>query len=360
MQSLKKFLIVSILILMISPVLSVQANSFSDVSIHHSNKKEIDYLVNKQIIKGYEDGKFRPERSVTNRQAAVMVARALQLNLNGRPNPHFSDVFSTSSGFKEIAALVDEGILPKENSFFPDRFITREEIARLLVNAFQLKGEHHTIFNDVPKNYWAFSYINKLAANQVTTGYEDGSFAPKKTVSRAHFSAFLARTLSSQFKPKPTVIGTVSWGMNMKQVEKIERSPLIKKHTDSSLSYLVYETSYGSYYAHLTYYFENNRLSNIIYDFIPESNELHTVSEMRAIQQLLTQTISQQLGKYDFINTSYSRGLSTLWQKQHYTAMLSVKDDSLYTTAVLFYSPSTYQMMDVENEFKEIINQSDL
>lgn len=176
------------------------ATSFKDVPSNHWAKKEIDYLVGKGVIKGYNDGTFKPNNNVTNAQVATMLVRALKLNIDGRPNPNFTDVFSTNPAFKEIATAVDVGIFPKGKTFSPNSPISREAMARALVNAFKLQGTSNVYFSDVPTSYWAYQYITRLAANNITTGYSDGTFKPKNKVTRAQFAAFVARALNDSFR----------------------------------------------------------------------------------------------------------------------------------------------------------------
>ncbi|MFC3883604.1 S-layer homology domain-containing protein [Bacillus songklensis] len=179
------------------------AVSFKDVPSHHWAKKEIDYLVDNGIITGYKDGTFKPNNNVTNAQVALMLVRALKLNTNGRPNPNLTDVPSTYHAYKEIAAVIEEGIFPKEKKFNPNSPITREAMARVLAKAFKLQGNSGIYFTDVPTSYWAYQYIVKIALNNITTGYSDSTFKPKNTVTRAQFSAFIARSLNEAFKPCP-------------------------------------------------------------------------------------------------------------------------------------------------------------
>ena len=41
---------------------------------------EINYLIDREIIIGYEDGTFKPTRNVTRAEAAIMLGKALDLN----------------------------------------------------------------------------------------------------------------------------------------------------------------------------------------------------------------------------------------------------------------------------------------
>lgn len=179
------------------------AASFNDVSNNHWAKKEIDYLTNLGVIKGYSNGTFKPNNSVTNAQVAIMLVRTLKLDTNGRPNPGLTDVSSTHHAYKEIATAVDEGIFPKQSRFNPESPISREAMARALANAFKLEGDGGVFFSDVAPSYWAYPYIMKIAENNITTGYGDGTFKPKNTVTRAQFSAFVTRSVNHSFKPNP-------------------------------------------------------------------------------------------------------------------------------------------------------------
>lgn len=51
---------------------------FKDVPDTHWAAKAIDELSEKGIIKGYEDGTFRPDESITRAEAAVMLSRAME------------------------------------------------------------------------------------------------------------------------------------------------------------------------------------------------------------------------------------------------------------------------------------------
>jgi hypothetical protein len=50
-------------------------------------------------------------------------------------------------------------------------------------------------FPDVPTSFWAFQYVEALAASGITQGQPDGNFHPTDPVTRAQMAAFLARAL---------------------------------------------------------------------------------------------------------------------------------------------------------------------
>lgn len=339
MRKLLSLFICMMLVYSIFPIVSFDAasTSFKDVPNNHPNKKEIDYLVNLNVINGYNDGTFKPQNTVTNAQAAIMIARSLKLSVENRQNPNFKDVFSTTSGFKEIAALVEEGIIDKTATFSPNSPISREDMARMLVNAFKLEGTNHVNFSDVGTDYWAYNYITKLAANNITTGYPDGSFKPKNTVTRGNFAAFMARALNTSFRPSPSVVRGVNFKMNIKQVEAVETAKLKKRITDGKYASLVYDADKFGYPTELQYLFVNGQLSYIVFDFLPQKNSYNTWNEMSAIHDMLHKNAIKELGTDYFFNTNKISTLTTMWKKDFYTVILTVDDKELYTKASLTY-----------------------
>ncbi|MBB3905726.1 S-layer homology domain-containing protein [Anoxybacteroides rupiense] len=66
-----------------------------------------------------------------------------------------------------------------------------------------LKGDYPVDFKDVNAKFWAYSYIDKLAANEVTNGYMDLTFKPNHYVTRAQMAACIYRALTgSPFNPE--------------------------------------------------------------------------------------------------------------------------------------------------------------
>ena len=56
-------------------------------------------------------------------------------------------------------------------------------------------------FSDVPTNYWAFQYIEALAASGISAGCGGGNFCPTTPVTRDQMAVFLAKALGLQWAP---------------------------------------------------------------------------------------------------------------------------------------------------------------
>lgn len=171
---------------------------FTDVSSGNVNKDEISYLVERGYINGYTDGSFKPSQALSRTHAAVLLARALKLTTSNVKNPGFSDVPTSHPYYKEIAAVVESGIMDGkgDGTFDPQGKLTRAQMAKILVEAYDLTGTTAKKFKDVNPKQWSYEYIHTLAANGITTGYEDNTYKPGIEVSRVHFSLFLYRSIT--------------------------------------------------------------------------------------------------------------------------------------------------------------------
>ncbi len=106
----------------------------------------------------------------------------------------FSDVASDHPQLDAIIAVSDAGIFSGfEGKFNPNGEMTRAQLAKVLVEAFNLEGSTATSFKDVPKDHWAYEYINILSHNKVTTGYGDGNFGLIDKVTANQFKKFIDR-----------------------------------------------------------------------------------------------------------------------------------------------------------------------
>ena len=106
----------------------------------------------------------------------------------------FSDVATNHPQYNEILTVSDAGIFSGyDGKFNPTGEMTRAQLAKVLVEAFDLKGTAQTSFTDVSKEHWANEYINILYHNKVTTGYGDGTFGLNDKVTANQFKKFIDR-----------------------------------------------------------------------------------------------------------------------------------------------------------------------
>ncbi|MFB5661027.1 S-layer homology domain-containing protein [Alteribacillus sp. HJP-4] len=200
MQKKMMFWFFSLLLLFSIPFQADAADSFADVNNSWASD-EIQYISDREIVNGYKDGTFKPDNIATRQQAAKMLTRALELDVDNRPDPGFKDVNKGNEFYPYIATLADEGIMKGDkDTFRPREKLNRSQMAVIIDRAYSLEEEAETSFSDVPDSFWAASSIKKLAAAGISTGHNDGTFGKDEKITRAHFSVFLARALNPDFR----------------------------------------------------------------------------------------------------------------------------------------------------------------
>ncbi|MBE2926252.1 S-layer homology domain-containing protein [Anoxybacillus flavithermus] len=174
------------------------AGQFQDVGNDFWASKEIEALGKKEMVLGYAKSYFKPNEVMTRAEAAGLLATYFKLNMNDRKET-FTDIPSDHWAVGAINALVKERIVDKQmTAFQPDEPITREQLAMWFAEAWKLKRGADVPFTDVKETDAAYDAIEKLVASGIANGYEDGTFRPKETVTRAQFAVFFYRAMNAK------------------------------------------------------------------------------------------------------------------------------------------------------------------
>lgn len=152
-------------------------------------------------IIGYEDGTVRPGANITRAEVATIFFRLLTDETR-------ESYWSQSSGFTDVASgawynnavstLTRAGILDgyEDGSFRPNASITRAEFTKIAVSFFKhAGGASANPFNDVPDSAWYAEFVKAAAELGLIDGYEDGTFRPNAPITRAEACAIVNRTL---------------------------------------------------------------------------------------------------------------------------------------------------------------------
>lgn len=199
---------------------TASAASFSDVSSTY--KVAVDYLVTNNIAKGTTDTTFGTTSSITRGDAAVMIANALKLDTTKAPSAGFKDVNARVAG--AVNALVEQKIVSGKTAttFEPDAKITRQEMAKIVANAYNLEaGTTKNTFTDVNSNWDGF--VDALVANGITYGKTGTTFASNASITRGEFALFVYR--AENLAPLANEVISVT-AVNAKTVEVIFSSPV--------------------------------------------------------------------------------------------------------------------------------------
>ena len=100
-----------------------------------------------------------------------------------------------------ITALAERQLMRgyPDGTFRPDSVVTRAEFAALLPNAFpELASRQAAVaFRDVPSQYWAKPAIDWVTQRAVFTGFPNGTFRPRQSITRAQGIVVLVAALQA-------------------------------------------------------------------------------------------------------------------------------------------------------------------
>ncbi|WP_171056540.1 S-layer homology domain-containing protein, partial [Paenibacillus sinopodophylli] len=114
---------------------------FTDVPATHWVSRTLEVLAAKHIIKGTSDTLFTPNGHTTRAEFTSLLVRALGLTKAASAAP-FDDVQEGQWYAKEVAMAYEAGLVlgVSETTFDPNARITREQMAALLVRAYEYKN----------------------------------------------------------------------------------------------------------------------------------------------------------------------------------------------------------------------------
>ncbi|MCL6639461.1 MAG: S-layer homology domain-containing protein, partial [Firmicutes bacterium] len=122
---------------------------------------------------------------------------ALEACFAGEPGLKFTDVPKGLAYYPFIKYLTDKGVISgfPDGAFRPRESLTRAQAARMLVAAAGITGSSSSqqYFVDVSPGHWACGVIQSAVDAGLFKGYPDGTFRPEQPVSRAEVAVLLLR-----------------------------------------------------------------------------------------------------------------------------------------------------------------------
>jgi acid phosphatase type 7 len=177
---------------------------FTDVPAGFWAEPYIRTLYQAGITGGCGNGNYCPSAPVTRAQMAVFLLRGRHGSNYVPPAARgnvFGDVEEGYWAAAWIERLAIEGITSGcgNNNFCPDAAVTRDQMAIFLLRAkhgssYVPPAATGNIFVDVPASYWAARWIERLAAEGITSGCGNSTYCPAQIVTRDQMAVFLVRT----------------------------------------------------------------------------------------------------------------------------------------------------------------------
>ena len=159
------------------------------------------------LIKGYEDGSFKPDNSITRAEFITIMNN--MFGFTDAKAVSFTDVKSGDWYYGAVAKAMEAGYCKgyEDGSFKPDATITRAEAAVMIANAAGLKANEAAtnIFTDAAAMHpWAKGSIGAVVEAGFMSGYPEGNFDAARSITRAEAISSLNRVMGGFEAEKET------------------------------------------------------------------------------------------------------------------------------------------------------------
>ncbi len=194
MKTLAKLLVLTVGIMTFNGL----AFAYSDVTNTDPHYVAINYLSEKAVLQGYEDGTFQPDKLVNRAEALKIIFEGLTIEIdeNLETADLFSDVPEDAWFAKYVAYGKEKGVINgnPDGTYAPDRSVARSEFLKILLNSIGFKNEqweNQKLYEDVPEQEWFTPYMNYAGKAGLITPSEENNLEPGKQLSRAEVSEIL-------------------------------------------------------------------------------------------------------------------------------------------------------------------------
>ncbi|HEY9062243.1 MAG TPA: S-layer homology domain-containing protein [Pseudobacteroides sp.] len=179
--------------------------AFSDVDSSNWAYEAISWMVDQKILAGYNDGTFKPAKTISRAEFAKIMVLTLDLPLKNAAEPTFVDISKDSWEYEyvETAKYYLTGFRTSKGDYFKsNNEAVREDMAVALVKALKLTGEIVdekvlNAFNDSSsispalKKYVAIALKNGIMKGNPVENSDQKAFRPLNPLTRAEAAVLL-------------------------------------------------------------------------------------------------------------------------------------------------------------------------
>lgn len=186
------------------------AAAFSDTEGHWAEASINKWSQEYDIIRGYEDGTFRPDNSITRGAFAGIMDRFLQFR-SISPAETFSDI-SGSYWEEAILKLNAAGVyLGNSGKALPGDSITRQQAVTMIARAFHIDAATVDLpYADAGQfAEYAVGPVSEMTARGYITDSQDGNFRPQEPITRGEIVNILGNMIQVLVQTTETYYGDV-------------------------------------------------------------------------------------------------------------------------------------------------------
>lgn len=183
-----------------------QASVFSDVPDSHAHYTAIEFLRSRGIINGYEDGTFKPDRSVSRAEflKIVLLSSGNPILTGDLDRSGFTDVSLSAwyAGYVNRALALGVASGYPDGLFRPDRTVSRIEAVKMILRSNRITEaslSSEASFSDIDAGSWAVPYARFAQAAHLFDVIPGNLMRPNEAMTRAQVAEMVYRFY--QYRP---------------------------------------------------------------------------------------------------------------------------------------------------------------
>jgi hypothetical protein len=171
--------------------------AFSDVPNTNDNYVAITYLNERGVVKGYEDGTYKPDQLVNRAEALKVIFEGNEIEIpESVQETGFTDVNTEDWFAVYIVEAKNIGIISgnPDGTFAPGRNVNRAEFVKMILNTNNFvkeKWENIKMFPDVPDDEWFTPYMNYAGQAGLITQDDNDNLNPGETIDRGEVAEIM-------------------------------------------------------------------------------------------------------------------------------------------------------------------------
>lgn len=179
---------------------------FSDIDSLHPDYQAIKYLADRNIIEGYEDQSFKAASDVSRAESLKIILLAAGYNISNAENQtsvEFSDLNSSQWFYPFVAKAFEQEIIGgyPDGKFHPEKPVILAEALKMILKTFEAKLPQEikqNPFNDVPADVWHAPYFEFYKQYHLLKGDSAGNIQPDQIVSRGMLATLVYKYIKRQ------------------------------------------------------------------------------------------------------------------------------------------------------------------
>lgn len=176
------------------------AASFPDVPENSVNFGAIEYLKSKNVISGYADNTFMPDKTINRAEALKIVLLASGKSVTTSGDLPFSDVIKNDWFYPFVSKGYELKIVKgyEDGSFKPGSNINLAESLKMILLSFEepIPATVDTApYPDVEKDSWYAPYAALCKSKQLSWPLSDGKLHAEREITRGEFAQIIYRLM---------------------------------------------------------------------------------------------------------------------------------------------------------------------